>query len=385
MQIELKASASMGASHEKSEARKVRIPVELREIYGLECGQHVTFRGANGDLVTLRVDFCFKEDLAADDTAAYVAPSAMKLLDPTFSTITVGEVEMVGGITLGCDPEFFVIHKAQNTIVKAGTFFNKWDDVGCDGLMAELRPLPSTDEHTVTRNIGKLFGKASARLKANPIGNQVRMIAVSGFRGTMAGFHLHFGIPTALIGKTIEIHRATTQFIKALDYYVAIPAMLIEGEMDFSRRTGMHLDYGKPGNYRLDNNITLEYRVPGGALLKHPVLTNGLLGLGIAVIEDVVSRLKVCTDAFTNLSELVCEEDLKQLYPNVPPVTDLQRIIMSPSTVEARTHIGQIMTDVRSMISYNARKASIEPFFECITKNAAISVDIEQNWRHLYA
>jgi hypothetical protein len=385
MQIELKVSPGMGASHDKAENRKVRVPFELREIFGLECGQHITFRTADDGLITLRVDYCYKEDLAADDQVGYVTASTMGRIDPSYKNVTVGEVEMVGGITLGCDPEFFIVHDTLGTIVKANHFFDKWGQVGCDGLMAELRPLPSTDEHTVTRNLALLLKQAVTRVKSTDIGHNMKLIAASCFKGTMAGFHLHFGIPKALIGKDITIHRATTQFIKALDYYVAVPAMLIEGETDYGRRCGLHLDYGKPGNYRLDNNITLEYRVPGGALLKHPVLANGLLGLGIAVVEDVVSRLKVCTDSFVNLGTVVCEEDLRQLYPNVPSVTDLQRIIMSPSTTEARQHLGRIMADVRTMVSYNARKASIEPFFECILNNAQISSDIEQNWRHLYA
>jgi len=53
--------------------------------------------------------------------------------------------------------------------------------------------------------------------------------------------------------------------------------------------------------------------MPGGSLLRHPILTRGVLGLGAVVIEDIISRIKICTDSFENLEHMSSRKDLVEI------------------------------------------------------------------------
>jgi len=72
------------------------------------------------------------------------------------------------------------------------------------------------------------------------------MLAASYYMGISAGFHIHFGLNPSILGS----HRGPRanllrQVVRALDYYVGIPATISEGQEDSTRRTAPYLEYGK--------------------------------------------------------------------------------------------------------------------------------------------
>jgi hypothetical protein len=143
------------------------------------------------------------------------------------------------------------------------------------------------------------------------------------------------------------------------------------------------VDYGKPGGYRLDAR-TLEYRVPGGSLLRHPKLAKGILGLGAVVIEDAVSRIYEKTDGFKNLKLMSTEGNIRELYPHIPNIHDLFYMICNFNTEAAVNQVKVIIDDVKQMVSFKNRQKAVEDFFTSITTGEIFSNDIEYNWRRSY-
>jgi len=302
------------------------------------------------------------------------------------------EVEVVEGITLGCDPEFFLTDEVGE-LIPAPLFFRRTGPLGYDGKMVEVRPAPSLSEEVVADNIMELINRArvsiNARMsvthlqKTTPSAN-IRMVSASTYRGEAAGFHIHFGLPAPLLGKyKFNQKELAKQIIKALDFYVGIPAIIPEGSEDSMRRTFPMSVYGKPGNFRLGNR-TLEYRVPGGYLLRHPILTKGVMALGAVVVEDLVSRMRICTSEFTNLGVMIPNASLGLLYPNVPTLEVIYASIAVKNTTPAEAQMQTIMRDVRNMVGYSKREKAVEEFFRCITEKVSFHNNLEVNWREYY-
>jgi hypothetical protein len=332
----------------------------------------------------MRVDKAYTDDAMEEDLSAYVCSEVYKLIVAEKST--VADVEPVDGITLGCDPELILIDK-NGTVIPASAYLHKNTPVGYDGLLLEFRPMPSVSEYDVTRNLYDLM-----RQMRYSVPKEFRAISVSAFHGdaqitpkykqyvrVTTGFHLHYGLPRAFLGYSQRF--LADQIVKVLDYYVGIPATLPEGSSDSYRRTAPYMDYGKPGTYRLDNR-TLEYRVPGGILLRHPAWACGLMGLGAAVIEDVAARLKYHSYDYTQMANVGNEQAIRLLYPNLPPVSDIFGTICNPTTDRAKMYMDNIVKDVRSMVGYSKREASINNFFNAL--EADFPVDTEVNWETCY-
>jgi hypothetical protein len=391
MNIPIKVSKKMSSAPKSDEQKLIRIPQELRALYQADINQFVNIKSNAGKVITLKIMPAYIEDALSDPLVAYVCENVFEVLKIT-SVIQEQEIDLVEGITLGCDPEFFLVDQ-QYRLIYASSFFKRWGDVGTDGPMVELRPLPSTSEYVVAENIFNLIMKARYIMNMRQsilnfgryiVGANVRMVAKSSHLGEAAGFHLHYGLPKPLLGPH-KVNRTLLagQIVKALDFYVGIPSIILEGEQDSFRRSFVSSKYGKPGAFNLDNK-TLEYRVPGGYLLRHPVLTKGLLGLGAVVIEDVISRIKIITDEYLHLEEMVAGDDIRIVYPNIPVAADIYRSIVATTTTFAERNMDIIINDVRDMIGYNKRKESIEDFFQCITSKREYSNLLEENWRAYY-
>lgn len=392
MQIPLIVSDVMN-NEDKEEGSVIRMPSDFRELYGFTLHEFITLKSISGKFVTLQILRAHKGDAESDSLSTYVIQEVYDILKVKDSTEAIQEVEIVEGITLGCDPEFFLLDPS-GYVINASNIFRKMADVGHDGSMVEIRPKPSTNENVVVNTMMGLINKARGQLNAlNFIENRgqtfrpqdVRMIAASAYQGISAGFHLHFGLPTPLLGRyPFNKELLARKIIKVMDFYVGIPSIIPEGDVDYFRRVFPDSKYGKPGGFRLSNR-TLEYRVPGGFLLRHPVLTKGILALGAVVVEDMVSRVKGPTEKFTNLDTMLPEETIKLLYPNIPHVDTIYRSIVSPNTIVARENLKIIIDDIRLMVGYTKRAQSVEGLFECLTSNNQFSNDIEANWRDYYA
>jgi hypothetical protein len=201
----------------------------------------------------------------------------------------------------------------------------------------------------------------------------------SHYKGVYAGFHLHFGLPLNVLQSQDARNGVLKQVVKALDYYVGIPSVLAEGEEDFVRRTAT-TKYGKPGVHRVDN-LTLEYRVPSGSLLRHPRLTRGLIGLGATVTEDAVSRVRACTDEFSHMEKVSTYDHLKSIYPDVPEAKELFGAICSKDLGPAMRHLPTIVEGVRNMLGFRKREEATMEFFNDLERGAEFDYDIGKNWR----
>ena len=394
MRVLIKPSKEMDSKKGEEaliERRVIRAPKDFRDFVELELGDFLDMRTADGKVISLAVERAYESDAKEDPLSAYVTSEIYKLL--VGDSADEYDVELVNGITLGCDPELLLVDRKTADVVNANYFFkNKWDAVGFDGLMLELRPMPSTDENVVAANLWSLIQRARTliekkriNLKPNKLygytGNPIMITAVSSYRQLTVGFHLHYGIPKELLGWPKRY--IANQIVKAMDYYVGVPAIIPERDCDFHRRTVPYMAYGKPGDYRIDSR-TLEYRVAGGSLMRSPELAQGIMALGAVVMEDIVSRIKHMSDNFTDLSVMSKDEDIRKIYPNLPPVMTIFSTICSPSISAAMDMFGSIKKDVEKMVGYQRRAESINRYFEIVDKNINFSPDVEENWWRYY-
>lgn len=363
------------------EDRIIRIPEEARKKYSIEQSSFLNLRTRSDEIIALQVVPAFKEDVAKDPLAGYVSRRVYERLrlEQEFSP----DVERVGNITLGCDPEAFLVDRFSGNIVSATRFFRKMGEVGHDGMLLEFRPKPSIYEEEVTNNLWALINQTRNHLNKFQEGSRIGILGASGWQGLTAGFHLHYGLPRGLLGGKGIVHVVASQMVKAFDYYIGIPSIIPEGEIDHKRRTVSYVDYGKPGGFRLDGR-TFEYRLPGGSLLRHPVLTRGLMSLGAIVVEDLVSRMKVCTDNFMCFNGVTTLDGIKDLYPHLPNETEIFHSIVTIDLNPARKHLQTIISDVRNMVGYKNRQRSVEEFFNCVLSGTPFDYDIERNWGGYY-
>jgi len=379
----------------RGENRLLRIPQDARDMYQVNPYRYLHSSGHNGSQMILKSWVAYGADTIRDSTVCYVSEAVYKLLDVD----TGGEIDItqVQNITLGCDPEFFVVNGVTNEIIFASIIFpSKYGDVGYDGMMCELRPMPALSEHVVCKNLWDLFKKARTIVNNYCVRNGVNpevlrflgtsYLALAKKNGFSAGFHLHYGLPQELLGNVGWQHPKrllAKQITKILDYYVGIPSIIVEDSTEVTRRSNPYIEYGKPGAFRMDNR-TLEYRTPGAAMLRHPVLAAGLMGLGALVMEDLVIKVSAWTNSFTTIDQLV-KADIRDCYPNIPKnPQEIFGTICSSSNTPAMGHLEKIANDLSNMVGFEQRRDSVEKLLNCLTNGVEFNKDIEINWRKYY-
>jgi hypothetical protein len=366
--------------NEDYEHRIIRVPADYRIANKLCVGDFIHLRNRDGHHEAFQVSEAFKEDVAADSMSAYVTTS---VYDRVVSEAPKKEVNLVTGITLGCDPEVFLVDRVTGNILAAYRYLPKNGPVGHDGLMMEFRPNPSVSAAEVCYNLWKLIQQARNTFDKKPEGPRVTIVAGSSYGGMTAGFHLHYGLPRGLLGRRPGTFSMAKLMTNVFDYYIGVPSILPEGNRDVARRTAKHIRYGKPGEYRLDHR-TFEFRMPGGINMTHPILAQGLMSLGAVVAQDIASRVNTCTDCFTNLREVGSALDMRELYPNLPEVGEFYATICNPDIGRARNHFEIIKNDVRQMVGYVDRAEDIEAYFEILDRDIVFGNNIEHNWGGIY-
>jgi hypothetical protein len=391
LQLNIRTSKTMDDEEKRSpenEHRIIRLPINLRIALNLSVGNYLNLKDIAGNVLTLQVSDCYAIDAKIDEYCGFVTTKNYNRLFITqhANDTTSGRIRRVEGITLGCDPEVFLVNRNTGKVIVAHKFFRKYGQVGHDGMLLEFRPNYSTDEETLTHNIYGLIKRARGDLNHFEEGRQALILGASSIGGLTAGFHLHFGLPYKLQNKNNKkLHVMAGVITKVLDYYVGIPAIAQEGNDDVARRTLPYVEYGKPGGYRLSKR-TFEFRLPGGICMAHPILTKGLITLGSVVMEDLVSRLSVCTNGFEELSKMLTEQKFREVYPELPDTSTMYGLICNSRIEPALNRIDRILETLQQMVGYkhNNRDVALENFFNCIYNGTKFSKNIEENWRNYY-
>jgi hypothetical protein len=190
-----------------------------------------------------------------------------------------------------------------------------------------------------------------------------------------------------LLARSDEALTLRVRIVNILDYYLGLTAILPEGNEDFYRRSYKYGNYGKPGDFRAES-ITLEYRVPGGHLLRHPVLTMGLLGMSSVIMKDILTRFQAYTDNYKNMNILKKHSDLRDIYPGIPDPSNVYSAITNESCKEAIKFSEKILGDIMKMVGFKDNQKHITEYFKYVI-NYLQSGDkypesIEQNWRSFH-
>ena len=361
--MEIKVSNIM--DRYKIEDRFIRMNLKLRRSYNLGIGERVLLDG-----VPLQIERSYKEDTG---NFAYVTTNtASKLTD-------ANKLFLIKEVTMGADPEVFLINNGK--LISPNIYFKKWPAVGYDGLLLEFRPAPHTNPEKVVLNIKNLIKYTKNKLEAKGAKDTRLFAASSGFELT-AGFHCHMGLPRKFLQKRHLNYKTLLQFfIKALDYHVGILSIIPEGDLDNKRRCNPYVSYGKTGDYRVDTR-TLEYRVPGGALLKTPELSESLLFLCKTVIDDAVRKATLYTnyisDNYNYKNKCISLEELIQnTYPYLPTTERLVSLINSPTVKGAIEEVPNIREYLNKM---SGQHAKIYKTVEYFADNTSYSNDVYENW-----
>lgn len=364
------------------EDRLIRVPKVLRDEFGLSPGLFLCLKDKSGNTISLQVSTSYRKDTEEDNKSVYVSSATYNLLNVE----KISGVRPAEDILIGCDPEFFLTEGETGRTISATHFFTHYGDVGSDCGLAELRPRPSFKERGLSENIQKLLKKAYSHLNNKVLfsNKDIRMVGASYWNGSAAGYHIHFGLPQKLLRSSPETNSLLAYMVNVLDYYVGISAILPEGSEDFKRRSPNFGRYGQPGDHRYDM-MTLEYRVPGGHLLRHPILSSGILAIGIVVMKDMLSRLEAYTNGFEKINPFNSYNDLNRLYPHLPDKGEVYNCIVSKTTNRALKQTDIMLNDMCSMIGYKENEKAIIGYFDYVLQYMhgvkKFSENMDTNWR----
>ena len=353
-----------------NEENIIRIPEIYRNDLNLPVVNKVNLKDKNGTVKNFQTTFAYKEDL--------INPWTAYLTQNNFNSLSLIKQK---SITIGCDPEFFLVNIKTLKISSAMQYFSFGGNVGHDGLVAEFRPRHNNNEDDVAHNIMYLVNKTRNKLNDTKDGKDLMLYAASSYEKYAAGYHIHFGLPKFLLTNNPFNYKLLKQIVSILDYYVGIMAVLPEGIDDVYRRSYTGVSYGKPGAFKY-NRTTMEYRTPGAYLLRHPILAKGIMAIGYLVMDDIVNNL-------INNSLLVQDNinqtiyNLEQVY-NLPPRQEICSAICSPSIFNAMNYLPDIKTKLSQMPLYKNKEQNLTNFFNTIEDNIKFTGNIEANWRNFY-
>lgn len=183
--------------------------------------------------------------------------------------------------TLGADPEFILL-RPDGRVVSAARYMERQGSVGCDAVvlhnhrvilpLVELRPDPSPDPRLLLKNLRKMMVQADLMINDR----QLRWLTGGmPIKGIPLGGHIHFS--------GVEL---SSQLLRVLDNYLALPLVLLEGPAASKRRPR----YGVLGDFRKQSHGGFEYRTLA-SWLGTPQIAGGVLSLA-SVIANHFTLLK---------------------------------------------------------------------------------------------
>lgn len=366
----------------------IRLPKSIRESLGVSPQSIISVK-TGSKIMRLRVRKLLREDIDSGDSNAYVTQDNFELLNTRSNKTSVVDVAPFEGLSLGCDPEFFLINRKQGNIQVASTLMGekmntplglrvgKHGYLGNDGgsILAEIRPDPVVfkEQNVLIRNIAELIGALKKNRVINP--KATRPEAHSYYNGVAAGFHIHFGLgDTYVIGKGI-VEKKDDEFedeldlnederkrilpsllVKSLDYHLGFLMMYLDPEY---QERSWKSEYGRAGDFR-SCKYTIEYRVPGGYFLSTPKLTSGLIATAALIVSNTVPLLEKLTDGYKKklvLDRNSLEKKVNACF-NVPDTMRIKSILdgeESLSDLEMDTIFGNVLRNIEAMSGHNEK------------------------------
>jgi hypothetical protein len=365
MDLELRVSGRMSRSREEG---VIRVTPRQAIHLDVRTGQRLSVTTFSGTKLSLLVKPAHPEDCVTDARASYVC---QKDLD----SIT-GSVERPLETTLGCDPEFVFVNSSQS-VFPASYWLPTWGPIGSDGPLAELRPLPAIHEDGVVENLRKLI-RTLPLLTAARFGSPDTLVprAHSCWHNHAIGFHIHLGAPKELLTHAAPgTNEFLGNFITAIDYFVGIPAMLLEDSN--VRRLGDGA-YGKPGDYRLSSK-TIEYRTPGGFHLRHPHYAAGIMGLALCVGQEILSEYRQLSNNWRSLDRVSGFEHIRKRF-NLPTKREIRWALTEPTKRVGVKQLPNILRQLQGLENFKNHRESIGTYFKLVANNTQYSPNLLQNW-----
>jgi len=189
---------------------------------------------------------------------------------------------------IGADPEFLLFDN-NGEVIRANNVLGYHGPIGCDGAMAEVRPMPAIQPEELVENMEKLFKTKELVEAIEPYNWMAGCYYKDSARDYPLGGHIHIGNPIKVANMDSSIRRRFfTSFNKILDELLAVPMIKIDGSsLGRARRTECSMGkYGYFGEFRVCNG-RLEYRTLSGLWMMHPTLAIMVLGTAKAIIDEV--------------------------------------------------------------------------------------------------
>jgi hypothetical protein len=308
--------------------RAMRLAIKTVYALGLDYGVVTVGIRPGGELVVLGVDPTPKLNrrlgaLFAGAANRYAAAEARER----------GRTEPA---VLGADPEFLLL-SAAGKIVSASRFLERDGEVGCDAIvlpghrvitpLAELRPRPSAEPRRLAANRSLAWLAGGMPLRGFPLGG-----------------HIHFS--------RVWLN---SHLLRALDNYLALPLMLIEGETTRLRRPR----YGFLGDFRRQPHGGFEYRT----------LPSWMVSPKVAV--GVFSLARLIADHYRLLTSRPLQE------------VDMQRHYYAGNKEKAKSDVEALWAELERVPAYKEFAADLEPLKALILRMEPWNelADFRRSWK----
>jgi len=365
MKLELNISLKM--THD-GENDKIRLSPVQKKVLGVHPGDRVTLTAEPNVSVTVSVDNSHSNEAAKDSSAAWVSQDLYDRL----TRAAVGSEK----VTLGCDPEFLFLD-VKRRVLPASSWLPAKGFIGSDGPLAELRPSPAYHETTVVKNLKHLI-RSIPSLTKEYFGSS-SLVDIEGhscWDNYALGFHIHVGIPKErTTGAAPHARDFLANLTTALDYFVGIPAMLLE---DTNLRRLGDGAYGKPGDFRLTNK-TIEYRTPGGFHLRHPDYAAGILGLALCVSKEALEDARTESCNWMRLNKCADFSWIKNKF-NLPRKDKIKWALTESSKEVAVSLLPELVDNILNLRYFEDHSQSIRTYFKTVVENKQYSPKLLNNW-----
>jgi len=297
----------------------IRVPAPVMKALDLDYGDWLVFNTECG-LFSVMVTKTLYADVLEHGPKKTFVNSESPILSSTKTDVYIEPHEL----TVGADPEFFILNRANNRLVMANTILPFEGQVGSDADLGELRPDYALGPEQLTENIRKLIIKLNTSLPYWTF-----PYAASYYNYRCSGFHVHLGMPRELMTFAADdTDKFLKNLISLLDYFVYLPT----AAWDKDNRRRLSWDYGSPGDYRL-NMRTLEYRTPGGFLLRTPAYTKHLLVSTFGVVEKILHESEKISGGWRDMNEITNHSYFNNKY-GIPPKKEVNRILCTKNKQE---------------------------------------------------